>query len=82
MPSIPGSVRYVAKNAGEVEVRVNVDARGKVTDATLVRAEKSAGIFLSRYALAAAYQWEFKPAMAGGKPVNGEVLIRFQFESH
>lgn len=81
MPAIPGSVRYLAENAGEVEVRVQVDARGKVTNAALVRAEKSAGIFLSRYALAAAYQWEFKPATAGGKPVDGEVLIRFQFAS-
>lgn len=81
MPSIPGSVRYLAENAGEVEVRVQVDARGKVTNAALVRAEKSAGVFLSRYALAAAYQWEFKPATTGGKPVDGEVLIRFQFAS-
>lgn len=63
----------------EVDVRVHVNANGHVRDAHLL----TGGVnpLLARAVTAAAEKWTFLPAMLGGKPVESEHTIIFQFQT-
>jgi len=80
-PIVPASIRPRIKGKIPVEVRVQIDAQGRVLSATPVtKAHSGLETFLAGRAVAAAEQWRFKPARENGKPVPGTQLIHFTFE--
>lgn len=63
---------------GEAFVRVNVDSRGQITSAQVIKATTEE---LGAAALEAARQWEFSPATdKKGKAVKSEATIPFKFK--
>ncbi len=62
---------------GSVDVRVTVGETGKVIAAEVVSCK--APQLLCDSALAAAWKWNFKPAMRFGTPVQGTMLLPFRF---
>jgi len=69
LATIQGTVRIV--------VRVNVNAAGSVTNATLD--SPGASKYFSSLAEQAARQWEFSSPEVDGRSVPSEWLIRFEF---
>ena len=60
-----------------VRVRVEVDAAGAVSDATLDSPGPSQ--YFAKAALEAARHWKFKPVQVKGKPVASVWMLQFQF---
>lgn len=61
---------------GRVTVRVVVDESGNVADVSVVSSDNSE---LDQYAIAAAYQASFKPAMENGVPISTAGNLRYGF---
>ena len=78
LPDVPRSAQNTIRGTIKVVVRVQVDAMGKVTAATL----KSAGSsrYFANHALKAAQQWEFSPPQADGQPQASTWLLQFRFK--
>ena len=78
------SVRYPADalkrgESGSVVLDVDVDAKGRATDARVVSAT-APGVF-DQAALEAARQWQYNPRIEGGKAVPGTVRVPISFEA-
>lgn len=69
----------VVYEATEVEVEVNIDATGRVTDAHAVQNGKKASLRLASSAVSAAKQWRFEPATIHGKPIAAGHMLVFMF---
>ncbi|WDM69119.1 MULTISPECIES: energy transducer TonB [Xanthomonas] len=65
-------------DAGEVVVRVDVDAAGNPGGVTLV--QRSGSRDLDRAAMEAVRHWRFHPAQNSGQPVAGSLDVPFQFK--
>jgi TonB family protein len=66
------------RGAVEVQVRVHVDATGKVVRATPVQRTVANYEFVNS-ATAAAMSWLFVPAKDNGRPVASEAVLTFKF---
>lgn len=64
-------------DAGDVVVRVDVDAAGNPGGVTLV--QRSGSRDLDRAAMEAVRHWRFHPAQRNGQPVAGSMDIPFEF---
>lgn len=62
---------------GEVIIRADVDASGRVTSAAVIR--KSRYAVLDQAALAAVRKWKFKPRTVGGQRVDATVEVPVNF---
>jgi TonB family protein len=62
---------------GTVWTKVSIDETGKVTKVVVTKSD--AEIF-NQVAIDAGRQWEFRPALKGGKPIATEVSIPFKFK--
>jgi TonB family protein len=62
-----------------VEVKVNVDAEGRVSDARPLNASGSSQRLLGPTAVQAAKLWLFEPARRDGQPVASETVLKFDF---
>jgi TonB family protein len=75
MPQIPAEALHSIRGKIRIQVRVNVDEAGRVSEARL----KSPGP--SRYfagkALEAARGWKFKPPVENGQPVRSQWVVQF-----
>ncbi|MGB6974810.1 MAG: TonB family protein [Terracidiphilus sp.] len=60
-----------------VAIRVQVDADGKVSEATI--ASPGPSRYFAKLALKAAQQWQFTPAKTGNHAVDSTWLLKFQF---
>ena len=78
-PLVPENVRRSIKEDVIVQVRVNVDATGKVTGATPVEASNPVAEALARAAVSSIRHWQFEPARRGGDKVPGDVVLSFTF---
>lgn len=65
--------------AGEVLLRVQVDARGVPSSVEIVSGSGSRD--LDRAAISAARRWRFRPAMRDGQPMAGVVNVPITFDS-
>ncbi|AOD15399.1 energy transducer TonB [Xanthomonas fragariae] len=65
-------------DAGDVVVRVDVDAAGNPGGVTLV--QRSGSRDLDRAAMEAVRRWRFHPAQRDGQPVAGSLDIPFEFK--
>jgi len=75
-PSYPTSA-FENNQSGEVVLRVEVDAQGRVSDVRVLSATNP-GVF-DAASIAAARQWTYRPAMKDGKAVAGAVRIPVNF---
>jgi hypothetical protein len=80
-PTVPSGIRPRIRQPIPIDVWVQVDVHGRVTDA-VPAAKTHSGLeaFLAARAVAAAKQWRFDPAREDGKPVPGRERIHFVFE--
>jgi len=80
-PVVPSSIRPRIRGRIPVDVRVQIDAQGRVTSASpLTRAHSGLETYLAGRAVAAAKQWRYKPARQNGNAVAGTEIIHFNFE--
>ena len=75
-PSYPASA-FENNQSGEVVLRVDVDAQGKVSDVRVLSATNP-GVF-DAASIAAARQWTYHPAMKDGNAVAAAVRIPITF---
>jgi hypothetical protein len=80
-PVVPSSLRPRIHGSIPLDVRVKIDAHGRVTSAVPVSKPHS-GVesFLAARAVYAAKQWRFEPAREDGKAVQGTEIIHFVFD--
>jgi protein TonB len=80
-PTVPASIRPRIKEPIPIDVWVQVDTHGRVTDA-VPATKQHAGLdaYLATRAVSAARQWRFDPAREDGKAVPGRERIHFLFE--
>jgi TonB family protein len=78
LPDVPQSARNTITGTIKVGVRVEVDASGKVSSATLTSAGPSK--YFANLALKAARDWEFSAPEVDGQPVASEWILRFRFK--
>jgi outer membrane biosynthesis protein TonB len=63
-----------------VEVKVSIDAKGRVVAATPVGISNSIQRLLAPSAAQAAMLWRFTPASRNGQPIESEMVLRFEFD--
>jgi TonB family protein len=78
VPIVPGHLKPLLTRAIVVEVKLSVDAEGRVTNA---EAAAGGGVLahLGRVSQDAARQWRFQPATLNGKPVPSVHVVQFKF---
>ncbi len=81
-PVVPLSIKPRINGTIPIDVRVRIDAEGRVTSAAPV-AKQPSGLhaYLAGRALEAARLWRFEPARENGRPVPGTETIHFVFEN-
>lgn len=77
IPNVSAGARNTVTGMIRVLVKVNVDAAGNVTQAELTSPGPSK--YFARISLEAARDWKFKPALANGRAVASEWVLRFGF---
>ncbi len=77
MPEIPGKAKNSINGTVKVSVRVEVNANGKVSRATL--ATRGPSTYFANRALEAARQWTFVAPVRDGKAQASNWMIRFEF---
>jgi TonB family protein len=80
MPDVSQKALDTIRGKVRVSVKVNVDASGKVTDASFEAPGPSK--YFSDAAIHAAKNWTFAPPSANGEKVPSEWLLRFEFASN
>jgi TonB family protein len=79
VPAIPLGVAANIRGAVQVEVRVAIDADGKVSGARVVSSEGGAAGLLTIEALKAAQLCRFAAAQENGHPVPSSMIVTFRF---
>ena len=62
--------------SGMVSIKVTIDEKGNVTQATVA---KSSNVQFEQPALEAVNRWKFKPAKKAGQPVVAQVMVPLRF---
>lgn len=78
---VAAGVRSRIRGAIPIDVRVEIDARGRVTSAKPIgRQHTDVEQYLAARAVQAAKQWRFEPARENGRAVDGTQILHFVFE--
>jgi protein TonB len=77
-PATPSNVRNLISEDVQINVRVEIDATGRVVRAEPASKEKQD--FLTALAVEAARQWRFSPARQGSQNVSSSAVVGFQFK--
>ena len=77
-PSTPSHVRNMITQDVRIDVRVDIDATGRVVRAEALTRGKQE--MLTALALDAARQWRFSPAKQGSENVPSNAVVGFQFK--
>ena len=81
-PVVPVSIKPRINGTIPIDVRVRIDAEGRVTAAApVVKQPSGLHAYLAGRAVEAARLWRFEPARENGKPVPGSETIHFVFEN-
>lgn len=77
LPDVPPSARESIRGQVNVSIRVTVDPRGDVSNATF----DSPGLskYFAKLALQAAQRWRFKPAQLDGQAASSVWILQFHF---
>jgi TonB family protein len=76
-PSVPAGARRTITGTVRINVKVDVDASGKVTHAKLASPEHSK--YFASLALKASQQWEFLPPVVDGQATTSAWMLRYSF---
>ena len=79
MPEIPANARRTIRGKVTVNVRVDVDPSGKVTDAKVE--SPGASKYFSDRTLKAVRQWKFQPISVNGSDSGQRWSLRFEFRT-
>jgi TonB family protein len=79
-PTLPATVASVLRTKTRIQVKVHVDAAGKVVSAEPVGGSATTQVPAS-YVVSAARYWRFEPARRDGVPVPAEVTVNVDFEA-
>jgi periplasmic protein TonB len=79
-PAVPADLHSLLPESISVEIKVEIDAAGKVLNATPVGGLTAMQKLLAPQAVQAALLWRFEPARRNGEPVASESLLKFDFE--
>ncbi len=78
---VAAGVRSRIRGAIPLDVRVEIDTRGRVISAKPIgRQRTDIEQYLAARAVQAAKQWRFEPARENGSPVDGTEILHFVFE--
>jgi TonB family protein len=77
MPNIDAKARGTIRGTVKLKLRVQVDAHGRVTDASL--ASKSESTYFVTRSLEAARHWTFTAPVRNGQPQPSEWTVHFEF---
>jgi TonB family protein len=77
LPDVPAKAIATIRGAVQVDIQVNVDTSGSVSDASIVSQGRSR--YFANLARQSAMSWKFKPAQANGQVVPSVWLLHFQF---
>jgi TonB family protein len=75
LPNVPQKARDTIRGTIRLSVKLDVDAFGNVTEATLDVPGPSK--YFARLALEAAQHWQFAPVKVAGQPIPSKWLLRF-----
>jgi TonB family protein len=78
MPQVPDFAMHTLHGVLRMGVRVEVDAQGQVSGATLDPAGPSP--YFAKFALEAARQWRFRPPVVDGHPAASAWKLEFSFQ--
>ena len=78
-PELPGNVRHMLQSEVVVQVRVMVDADGRVIKATPLPTKSTIAEYAGQAAAKAIRLWRFEPSYSGSQPVPGELTLEFRF---
>ena len=76
LPDIPAKILSSIRGHFKVEIRVEVDPEGNVSQASIRSAGPSR--YFAKQALTAAQNWTFTPAKVDGRAVASSWLLQFQ----
>ena len=79
-PEVPEGIRPRITAPQPIDVRVTINAEGRVTSAKPIQRGEGLTNYLADRAVIAARQWTFTPAKQDGKPVSSSRTIHFVFE--
>jgi TonB family protein len=79
MPEIPANARRTIRGKVTVNVRVDVDPSGRVTDAKVE--SPGASKYFSERTLKAVRQWKFQPISVNGSDSGQRWNLRFEFRT-
>jgi hypothetical protein len=80
-PVVAAGIRPRIQSTITIDVRVQIDVRGRVVSATPVKKpHQGLEAYLASTAVQAAHQWRFEPARENGRVVPGAQTIHFVFE--
>jgi hypothetical protein len=78
-PEIPANVRQELKEEVSVDVKVYVNSSGAVQYAELLSNGTGARRDIASIAVFESRRWKFHPALVGGQPSEGEVILHYRF---
>jgi TonB family protein len=77
MPDVPEKAMSTIQGTVQVSIKLNVDANGAVSDASI--ASQGPSRYFANLALEAAQSWKFTPAEVNGQGVASVWLLKFAF---
>jgi outer membrane biosynthesis protein TonB len=78
-PAVPANLSNMIASEVQVDVRVEIDATGRVTQARPLASIGPVSAFLVASARAAARLWLFEPARRGSQNVPSEMVLKFRY---
>ncbi len=78
-PEIPANLRHELKEEVSVDVKVYVNPSGTVQYAELLSKGTGARRNIASFAVFESRRWKFRPAVVGGQPSEGEVILHYRF---
>jgi TonB-like protein len=79
MPGVPPELKLLVTKPKTVEVRITIDAGGKVVKAEPVPGQDLHKLLIDA-ALNAARRWQFRPARSNDQAITSEMLLQFNFK--
>jgi hypothetical protein len=79
-PAVPASLRSLIQDSISIEVKVIIDAEGKVIGVTPLNTTSPSQRLLGPRVAQAAMLWRFEPARRNGQPVDSETVLKFDFD--
>jgi outer membrane biosynthesis protein TonB len=78
-PVIDPTLKFMLSRETTVDVKVSIDAQGKVVKAEPVKRDGSIAGFIATASVNAARLWSFRPARRGDRNLPSDMVVQFKF---